>query len=429
MQGKYFRLLILLAVIFNSVQVSAFFDGLRTYVDPEIEACPDEDLLVPVYYLSDYQYSVDSFNLVLNYDPAVLKYDAYLNVQASLLSFGIFEVNEAAGSITITYKSSDIPVKIASGALVTLRFKALSGSTDLNWFEPECIYYMPDHSPNMVYENGTVEVLPPMYFRIVQIPEEICPTDTASVYVSVTGGTPPYTKYEWKGPSLLPLSDTIARNLIAYQDYTLIVTDSKGCKHDTTFTVKTHPLNNVNITAYPDTVFISNPNITFSVENLSDPAIINYFWRFGDGDSINTPNPEVPHFYYSAQEFAKQGANDYEIKLTITNEYGCDTTFEYKLLLMEAPVFVPNVFTPNGDGANDEFKIVMKDNKTKVIDYEYLRLELTVVNRWGKKVYSSDNYKSDWDGGNVPDGVYFYVLRAIGYYKIETYKGSVHVLR
>ena len=61
--------------------------------------------------------------------------------------------------------------------------------------------------------------------------------------------------------------------------------------------------------------------------------------------------------------------------------------------------------------------------------YEYLRLELTVVNRWGKKVYSSDNYKSDWDGGNVPDGVYFYVLRAIGYYKIETYKGSVHVLR
>nr|HPK05717.1 cohesin domain-containing protein [Bacteroidales bacterium] len=147
MQGKYFRLLILLAVIFNSVQVSAFFDGVRTYVDPETEACPDENLLVPIYYLSDYQYSVDSFNLVLDYDPDVLKYDSYLNVQGLLLIFGNIEINEAAGRITMTYKSSDTSVIITTGALLTLRFKALSGSTDLNWFEPECIYYMPDHSP------------------------------------------------------------------------------------------------------------------------------------------------------------------------------------------------------------------------------------------------------------------------------------------
>ncbi len=428
MQVKHSKLLILFTFIIFSTQAGAFFSGVRTYIEPDIETCPEEDVLIPVEYYSDYQYTVDSFTLVLDYDPAVLQYLTYLNVQPALLSFGTFELDHFAGRITMTYKSDSLPAKLGTGTLVTLRFRPLSGSTGLNWYLPGCVYYMPDQSPDMVYENGNVEILPRMFINMIQLPEEICPTDTASVYANVSGGTPPY-QYKWEGSPLQPLSDTIARNLIAYENYKLIITDSKGCKHDTTFSVKVRILNEVKITATPDTVFISNPNVTFSVENLSDPAIINYFWRFGDNDSINTPNPEIPHFYFGAKEYAKQGGKDYEVTLTITNEFGCDTTLTYKILLMEAPVFVPNVFTPNGDGANDEFKIVMKDDKNKIISYEYLRLELSVVNRWGRKIYTSDNYQSDWKGDNAPDGVYFYVLKAIGYYKIDTYKGSVHILR
>jgi hypothetical protein len=35
---------------------------------------------------------------------------------------------------------------------------------------------------------------------------------------------------------------------------------------------------------------------------------------------------------------------------------------------------------------------------------------LTIYNRWGTIVYQSEDYQNDWDGGNVSDGVYFYVL-------------------
>lgn len=422
------RLLILFTLLLTFNSLKASFDGIKTYVEQDVEVCPEENFLLPVFFLSQSQYSVDSFQLVLDYNPAVLQFIDTVGVQAAFNEFGVFNVNHFAGRITLAFYSQSLPVKIGSGILLNLKFKPLQGTTTLNWFTPACAYYFANQTPLEEYENGSVIVLPKMGISMIQLPEEICPEDSASVYARVTGGTPPY-QYKWEGSPLQPLSDTIARNLIAYENYKLIITDSKGCKHDTTFSLKVRKLNTVKITATPDTVFISNPSISFTVINESDPAIINYFWRFGDGDSINTPNPDISHFYFGAKEFAKQGGQQYAITLTITNEFGCDTTFNYTLKLMEAPIFVPNVFTPNGDGANDVFKLVQKDNKDKIINYEYLRVELQVLNRWGKKIYSSDNYQSDWDGDNAPDGVYFYVIKATGYYKTDTYKGSVHILR
>jgi gliding motility-associated-like protein len=64
------------------------------------------------------------------------------------------------------------------------------------------------------------------------------------------------------------------------------------------------------------------------------------------------------------------------------------------------PFSVPNIITPNGDGKNDEFVISGLENGTK----------LTIYNRWGDVVYTSTNYNNDWNGKNITDGVYFYVL-------------------
>jgi gliding motility-associated-like protein len=64
------------------------------------------------------------------------------------------------------------------------------------------------------------------------------------------------------------------------------------------------------------------------------------------------------------------------------------------------PFSVPNIMTPNGDGINDHFFITGLETGTK----------LTVFNRWGDIVYSSNNYNNDWDAGNLTEGVYFYVL-------------------
>ena len=125
-------------------------------------------------------------------------------------------------------------------------------------------------------------------------------------------------------------------------------------------------------------------------------------------------------------------------------EYGCDTTFSSNIIVLPVKLKIPNIFTPNGDGINDYFIIdndptgeAGEENEEKTRGYEfesynplkdyYVRSELTIFNRWGRIVYESADYNNDWDGGNLPDGTYFYVLECVGEYDNHRYQGSVAI--
>lgn len=100
---------------------------------------------------------------------------------------------------------------------------------------------------------------------------------------------------------------------------------------------------------------------------------------------------------------------------------------------------IPNIFTPNGDGINDYFIIGYDEsggsNNEKRLEYEpyttlneyYMRTKLVIFNRWGRIVYQSNDYKNDWDGGNLPDGTYFYVIECVGAQSNQRYQGSVSI--
>ncbi|MDX2189863.1 MAG: S8 family serine peptidase [Bacteroidota bacterium] len=62
-----------------------------------------------------------------------------------------------------------------------------------------------------------------------------------------------------------------------------------------------------------------------------------------------------------------------------------------------------NVITPNGDGINDQFVI---EGCINIVG----EINLKIFNRWGTIVYESNNYKNNWNGENLPDGVYFYSI-------------------
>jgi gliding motility-associated-like protein len=93
---------------------------------------------------------------------------------------------------------------------------------------------------------------------------------------------------------------------------------------------------------------------------------------------------------------------------------GCDLALPQTIGL-EQNVFIPNVITPNGDGFNEFFKVLNKTPNTQIV----------ISNRWGIKVFESNDYQNDWFGEGLPDGVYFYSIKMAG----VVYQGNVEVWR
>ena len=88
-------------------------------------------------------------------------------------------------------------------------------------------------------------------------------------------------------------------------------------------------------------------------------------------------------------------------------------------LELQHPVYIPNVFTPNGDVYNQYFEIL----KIQL----YKDSDFAVFSRWGSKVYSAHGYTNNWDGEDLDSGVYFYMLDLKRGNKIM--KGSLSILR
>jgi hypothetical protein len=240
---------------------------------------------------------------------------------------------------------------------------------------------------------------------------------------------------------IAPNDSSIAIGVKAYLNYNIVVFDKHGCVARDTVMTKGYPNPKVEIHPDPDTAYIERPHITFSFENLSDDlSVTNFFWNFGD-ETETSSFPSPTHTYTDTV------SRDYTVMLTVFNEQGCDTVFDTLVYIEPVQLNIPNVFTPNGDGKNEVFKITVNsgegtanfgggyksfeelDPNAKPMNTYFESSDLIVLNRWGEKVFESRNYQNDWDGGNLADGTYFYILRCYGYHKEYTYKGSVMIFR
>lgn len=236
-----------------------------------------------------------------------------------------------------------------------------------------------------------------------------CPGDcNAQVKATASGGFPPY-HYEW-GADVLPSDSSQALGLCADAEYTVIVFDSV-CAYDTTHLVEAYSLPEIELITDPeDTIYTVNPRVTFYYENKSADSITltNFFWDFGDG---TTSTEESPTHVFNDSD---------TVRFAYTTIDGCDSAVYRSIFLRELELNIPNVFTPNGDQFNQTFEIPDLD--------KYIENELVVFNRWGQKVYEEKNYTGDWDGRNLADGTYFYILRAVGLFKEDVFRGSVTIL-
>lgn len=117
----------------------------------------------------------------------------------------------------------------------------------------------------------------------------------------------------------------------------------------------------------------------------------------GNPEPIDQEDPpfieETGSFVYTSQE---EGAFEF----FVTDN--CGLTESIYVEVGTCVTVFPNIFTPNGDGNNEDFHIFGLEG--------FPGSRLIVYNRWGNIVYEDSNYSNNWNGGEVSDGVYYYVL-------------------
>ena len=167
----------------------------------------------------------------------------------------------------------------------------------------------------------------------------------------------------------------------------------------------------------PPITTMDEPDIDFSNLSLADSAWYDFLWGFGDGNTSGEENPS--HTYTQP--------GNYYITLRVETINGCwDTTMAMVALTEEVVLFIPNAFTPNGDGINDVFEI----KGTPITDYH-----LYIYDRWGGKLWSTHNFENQWDGTNeagnpVPPGSYMYQITGTDYLRRPVfYRGTVTVVK
>lgn len=116
-----------------------------------------------------------------------------------------------------------------------------------------------------------------------------------------------------------------------------------------------------------------------------------------------------PPFYYTWNNGG--GAGDtlivspeetIEYTPTVTDACGNSIIGDIVPVWVQCLIIPTNVFTPNGDGINDFFTLINLD--------DYPAPSVKIFNRWGKLVYESDAYQNDWDGDNLNEGTYYYII-------------------
>jgi len=83
----------------------------------------------------------------------------------------------------------------------------------------------------------------------------------------------------------------------------------------------------------------------------------------------------------------------------------------------EGDLYIPNAFTPDGDGMNDEFVVIY--DGLSIVDFRW-----SIFDRWGMEVFTTDNMSKGWDGKKdgkpCPGGIYVYIIR----YTLESIQGE-----
>jgi gliding motility-associated-like protein len=230
--------------------------------------------------------------------------------------------------------------------------------------------------------------------------------------------------YSWSpGTGLVTTTDSV---VTASPKQTVIYTvtgmDGNGCKATDTALLTIFPKPHAAFITSPDRIDNFYPVVYFTDQSYSQ---IN-FWKWNFGDVANSTSfVKDPTFTYPHE------IGDYPVKLLVTNEYGCkDSTTKNVHIGGVFTFYVPNVFTPDNNGINENFT-------PKGIGIDETDYELWIFDRWGDLIWQTHTWGEAWDGkangGGTLAQIDTYVwkakVREKETHKVHIYIGHVNIVK
>ncbi|MBS1646275.1 MAG: gliding motility-associated C-terminal domain-containing protein [Bacteroidetes bacterium] len=245
---------------------------------------------------------------------------------------------------------------------------------------------------------------------------------------TVNSNTPPAANnaYMWtypNGGTATGISPTVCYKVPGTGNVKVLYTDANGCQNTAWARIITYAIPKAEFDYEPKPVTILAPNVTFQNQSynvMGGP--LTYTWNFGDtlGDASISNQLSPQHLY--------QNPGPHEVSLIVTSKNGCaDTAVRTVVIENDFALYVPNAFTPNGDGKNEVFK-AMGEGVSDYVIYIY--------DRWGNQVFTSKDITEGWNGALHNHGsalqtdVYAWRISIrTADHKGHSYSGTVTLLR
>lgn len=139
------------------------------------------------------------------------------------------------------------------------------------------------------------------------------------------------------------------------------------------------------------------------IANANKPTALYYRWTIYKGSDL------IAERFDEEQRYTFTDFGNYQVRAWAYNDHCTTDSTVFDISISSSVLRVPNVFTPNGDGQNDEFRVVYRS---------LAEFHCWIYNRWGKLVYKWDDPAKGWDGTingrPAAEGAYYYIIRARG---------------
>jgi gliding motility-associated-like protein len=253
-----------------------------------------------------------------------------------------------------------------------------------------------------IYDLDDLHLLPTKDFHFTYIQNQDANPCTADSILNVPNAA--NASYQWYKDSIAIIGATensyhLPENN-SFGNYNVRITYPDSCLVSETFSVGINELDKLNL---PTDTSLCQKDTLLLAPALKD---VTYQWN-GNSDAT--------------VKISQEGTYD----ITASNASGCSRKFTVHVRSQNCNVYMPNAFTPNGDGKNDLFRI---PETVKIILNKF-----SIFDRWGNKIFNTTERNAGWDGsfkGAASDpGVYIYLVEGMANNKKIQVKGTVTLIR